>query len=121
RNDVISTCGGTESNNLAIQGVLTQNPNSSRLLHSAIEHKAIIEVGAHLRKLGVSVETVPVDRYGRIVVGAARQMIESGSFDVNLVSVMHANNEIGTIQPIEEVSDIVASRSGILHVDAVQT
>jgi len=119
--DVIITSGATESNNLALQGVLSQNPNSSKFLHSAIEHKAVIEVGTHLRTRGVSVETISVDRHGRVEVEAARGVIESGCFGVNLVSVMHANNEVGTIQPIEEVSNLLRSKNGILHVDAAQT
>ncbi|MDE3073052.1 MAG: aminotransferase class V-fold PLP-dependent enzyme, partial [Pseudomonadota bacterium] len=119
--DVIITSGATESNNLALQGVLSQNPNSSRFLHSAIEHKAVIEVGTHLRTRGVSVETISVDRHGRIEVEAAKEIIESGCFGINLASVMHANNEIGSIQPIEEVSDVLRSQNGILHVDAAQT
>jgi cysteine desulfurase len=90
-------------------------------LHSAIEHKAVIEVGAYLRTCGVSVETIPVDRHGCIEAGAVGKIIESGRFDVNLISIMHANNEIGTIQPIEEVSNVLRSKNGILHVDAAQT
>lgn len=120
-NDVVITSGATESNNLALQGLLSQNPISSRLLHSAIEHKAVIEVGTYLRTRGVSVETISVDGHGRIEIGAVREIIESGYFDINLVSIMHANNEIGTIQPIEEVSDVLRSKNGILHVDAAQT
>lgn len=119
--DVIITSGATESNNLALQGVLAQNPNDSRFSHSAIEHKAVIEVGAYLRTRGVSVETISVDRHGRIRLDAARKIIESGRFGLDLVSVMHANNEIGTIQPIEELSDVLRSKNGILHVDAAQT
>jgi len=119
--DVIITSGATESNNLALQGVLSKNPNSSRLLHSAIEHKAVIEVGTYLNTCGVSVETISVDKHGRVEVDAARKIIETGYFDVNLASIMHANNEIGTIQPIEEVSEVLRSKNGILHVDAAQT
>jgi len=119
--ELVITSGATESNNLALQGVLSQNPNGSRLLHSSIEHKAVIEVGTHLSARGVSVETIPVDRHGRVEVEAATKIIESGRFDLNLASVMHANNEIGTIQPIEEISNLLRSKSGILHVDAAQT
>lgn len=80
--DVIITSGATESNNLALQGLLSQNPIGSRLLHSAIEHKAVIEVGTYLRTRGVSVETISVDKHGRVEVDAARKIIETGYFDV---------------------------------------
>ncbi|WP_167337540.1 cysteine desulfurase family protein [Xanthomonas arboricola] len=119
--ELIITSGATESNNLALQGILSRSPNGSRLLHSSIEHKAVIEVGAHLRTRGVSVETIPVDKHGRVEVETAAKMIDSGHFDLNLASIMHANNEIGTIQPIEEVSNLLRSKNGILHVDAAQT
>ncbi|MGV7181095.1 cysteine desulfurase family protein [Xanthomonas axonopodis] len=119
--EVFITSGATESNNLALQGVLSHSPNDSRLLHSSIEHKAVIEVGAHLRTLGVSVETIPVDRNGRMKLQALAEIIKLGHFDLNLASVMHANNEIGTIQPIEDFSNLLRSKNGILHVDAAQT
>lgn len=120
--DVVITSGATESNNLALQGVLSQNSTNSRFVHSAIEHKAVIEVGKHLRTRGVSVDAIPVNRHGRIEIEAAREIIQSACFDVDLVSVMHANNEIGTIQPIEDIYDLLRSKKcGILHVDAAQT
>lgn len=119
--DVIITSGATESNNIALQGILSKDPNNSRFLHSAIEHKAVIEVGVHLRTLGVSVQSISVDRHGCVAVGAIKELIESGGFGVNVVSVMHANNEVGTVQPIEEISGALSSRGGILHVDAAQT
>lgn len=119
--DVVITSGATESNNLALQGILTKNPNKSRFLHSAIEHKSVIEIGEHISARGISVETISVDGHGYVETESIKERIESGSFDINLASVMHANNEIGTIQPIYEISNILKLRSGILHVDAAQT
>lgn len=119
--DVVITSGATESNNLALQGVFSKKPKNARFLHSAIEHKAVVEVGSYLRTCGVSVDTISVDKHGRVNVEDARSIIESGCFDTNVVSVMHANNEIGTTQPVEEVSNILRSINGILHVDAAQT
>ncbi len=119
--DIVITSGATESNNLALQGILAQSPGRSRLLHSAVEHKAVLEVGEYLRKLGVSVHIIPANAHGCIQIEAVEQMFNGGRFGVDLVSVMHANNEIGTIQPIKEIADIVRLGNGMLHVDASQS
>lgn len=119
--DIVITSGATESNNLALQGILAQSPGRSRLLHSAVEHKAVFEVGEYLRKLGVSVRLIPVNEKGCIKIEAVDEIFNGGRFGVDLVSVMHANNEIGTIQPIQKIADIVKLGNGILHVDASQS
>lgn len=119
--DIVITSGATESNNLALQGLLSQDVSNSRLVHSVIEHKAVMEVGEHLRARGVLVQTIPVNAHGRIDVSVAADIINAGQFDVDMVSIVHANNEIGTIQPIQKIADIVSLRNGIFHVDASQT
>lgn len=119
--DLILTSGATESNNIAIQGILAHASKHSRLLHSTIEHKAVIEVGAHLQKLGVQVDELPVDRDGYIDLSVAARVIADSGPGLTLLSVMHANNEIGTVQPISELAALLASTNSLMHVDAAQS
>lgn len=119
--NVIFTSGATESNNLAIRGLLDGRGPNAKFLYSAIEHKAVLEVAPYLRSLGTEALELPVDSLGFLRLEEAERLVTAKDNDFLLVSTMHANNEIGTIQPIEEIAAIVAKRSGYIHVDAAQS
>lgn len=119
RDDVIFTSGATESNNIVLLG-LTNHFNSGKRGHvisTTIEHKAVLEPIEHLRKLGVEVTLVRPDASGRI---DARSVLDAVRTDTSLVSVMHANNETGIVQPIEEIAAGLPDEVW-LHVDAAQS
>lgn len=117
--EIYFTSGGTEADNFALEGVAfaSKKPNS-HIITTAIEHHAILETCKFLEKRGFKVTYVPVDEYGMIDVDEIRRSITS---DTVLVSVMHANNEVGTIQPLAELSKITREAGVYLHTDAVQT
>ena len=117
--EIIFTSGGTESNNFAVGGVAYAQANKgNHIITSAIEHHAITETCKFLEKRGFEVTYVGVDKNGLVSPADIKKAITDKTI---LVSVMHANNEIGTIQPIAEISKI-ARESGIyFHTDAVQT
>ncbi|MDP3732342.1 MAG: cysteine desulfurase NifS [Candidatus Omnitrophota bacterium] len=116
--EIIFTCGGTESNNFAVQGVAyAQTNKGNHIITTVIEHHAIIEPCKFLEKRGFKVTYVGVDKNGLVSPEDIKKAITDKTI---LVSVMHANNEIGTIQPIAEIGKI-AKESGIyFHTDAVQ-
>jgi cysteine desulfurase len=117
--EVVFTSGGSEANNLALKGVFfAQRHRGDHLVTTAVEHPAILEPCRFLERLGARVTYVPVDRTGRIDPQDVRKAITSRTL---LVSVMHANNEVGTIQPIAEVSRITRARGVLLHTDAAQS
>ncbi|MDI6698110.1 MAG: IscS subfamily cysteine desulfurase [Candidatus Saccharicenans sp.] len=117
RSEVIFTGSGTESDNFAIIGVLEARPEKKQFITSAIEHPAVLETARYLERKGYTVHYLPVDRYGLVDLNYLDAVI---SEDTALVSVMMANNEIGTIQPLEEIIRI-AGRYGVpVHTDAVQ-
>ena len=105
--EVIFTSGGTESNNYAIKGVaLSAEPagaGRNHIITSAVEHPAVIEVCHWLEEQGFRITVLPVDRYGLVDPADLEQAITP---DTLLVSVMHANNEVGTVQPIAEMAEI---------------
>jgi cysteine desulfurase len=116
--DVVFTCGGTEADNLAIFGIV--NPCDQPRKHvvtTAIEHHAVLNTAQALEKQGVDVTYVPVSREGIVDPEDIREAIRP---ETVLVSVMLANNEIGTIQPIEEIGRIAAEEDVYFHCDAVQ-
>jgi cysteine desulfurase len=118
RSEIIFTGSGTESDNFAIIGVLEAQPDKKKFITTAIEHPAVLETARYLEKKGYIVHYIPVDCYGVIDLDYLQSVITE---DTALVSVMMANNEIGTIQPLEEVVRI-AHRYGVLvHTDAVQS
>lgn len=123
--DVILTSGGTESDNLALKGILwsrrAQDPRRTRILASAVEHHAVLDPLEWLAKAGhADVELIGVDAYGRIDLDEFTAAIERDPETVALASVMWANNEVGTLQPVAEIAEI-AGRYGIpVHTDAVQ-
>lgn len=118
--EVIFTSSGTEAANLAIVGAALGNDDSRRrrVLFGAVEHHCVLHLAPMLIRLGYSVEHVPVDRIGRVRTGALEEMIGD---DVLLVSVMAANNELGTLQPVGEVSRLTRNAGALFHCDQVQT
>lgn len=122
--EVVLTSGGTEADNLALKGIhAARNADGAhrpRLLVSTIEHHAILEPAEHLEAHGVDVVWLPVDRRGRIDLEALRAAIDEDPESVSLVSVMLANNEIGTVQPIEEIVAHARPHGIPVHTDAVQ-
>ncbi len=120
--EIIFTSGGTESDNLAVKGVafLNKEKRGSKgynIITSSIEHPAILETCKHLETLGFKVKYLPVDKYGLINPDDVNAAISKDTF---LVSVMFANNEIGTIEPIEEIGKIANKNDVLFHTDAVQ-
>jgi cysteine desulfurase len=117
--EIVFTSGGTESDNLALLGTARKNANLGRhIITSSIEHPAILETCSILEREGFSVTRLPVTQDGLINLSDLEKAIRP---DTILISIMHANNEIGTIQPLEEIGKIAAEREIILHTDAVQS
>ena len=118
--EVLFTSGGTEAANLAIIGTALNHVDSARrrILLGAAEHHCVIHTKDTLELLGFQVEFIPVDREARINLNALENLIHD---DVLLISCMHANNELGTINPIRTIAEITHKHGALLHVDAVQT
>jgi len=115
--DVIFTSGGTESNNLALKGVAFRNrEKGNHIITTAIEHMSVINVCKYLQKQGFEVTYVPVDTQGVVDVEKLKAAITDKTI---LISVMYANGEIGTIQPIREIGKLARENSVLFHVDAV--
>ena len=116
--EVVFTGGGTEADNLAVKGVAwAASPRGRHVITTAVEHKAILNATAILERSGFEVTVLPVDRYGQVdPIDVAAALTER----TTLVSVMAANNEVGTIQPIPAIGEIVRGHGAKLHVDAVQ-
>jgi len=117
--EVVFTSGGTESNNHAIMGIArAQRAKGNHIVTCEIEHPAVIEVCRHLEIFGFETTYLPVDQYGSIDVSVMEKAIQPATI---LITIMHANNEVGTVQPIAEISGL-ARRHGItLHTDAAQS
>lgn len=117
--DVFFTSGGTESDNWAIKGVVRAwRGRKSHLITTPIEHHAVLEACEAVCEMGWEVTLVPVDRYGMVDPDDIRRAITPRT---GLISVMHANNEVGTIQPIAEIAAIAREHAIPFHTDAVQT
>ena len=117
--EIIFTASGTESDNIAVRGVAKAYKNrGNHIITSSIEHPAIKNTFKDLEQDGYRVTFIPVDENGVINVKALEEAITD---DTILISVMHANNEVGTVEPIKEISEIAKKNRVILHVDAVQT
>jgi cysteine desulfurase len=120
--EVIFTAGGTESDNLAIKGIAylnkeRKNHKGPHIITAAIEHPGVLEVCRYLETQGFKVKYLPVDQYGLIDPEELRDSISQNTF---LITIMFANNEIGTIEPIEEIGKIAHDHDIIFHTDAVQ-
>jgi cysteine desulfurase len=118
--ELIFTSGGTESDNFAIRGAAEAlEPTGRRhLIASAIEHEAVLNTLKALARRGWRTTLLPVDQSGAVSPDALRDALTD---DTSVVSVMHANNEIGTIQPIAELASLARSRGALFHTDAVQS
>jgi cysteine desulfurase len=117
KDEIIFTSGATESNNLAIKGVAYRNKGKGdHLITSTIEHMSVINTFKYLQKEGFKTTFVPVDKYGTIDVEALKKAITN---QTTLISVMYANGEIGTIEPIKEIGEIAHEKGISFHVDAV--
>ncbi len=117
RTEIIFTGSGTEADNLAIRGVLDAFPEKNEIITSAIEHPAVMNTASYLEKKGAKVTYVPVDKYGTVDIDFLKNAITP---QTALISVMHANNEVGTIQPIEKISKIAKEKGVLVHTDAIQ-
>ncbi|MCL1791132.1 MAG: cysteine desulfurase NifS [Peptococcaceae bacterium] len=117
--EIVFLSGGTEANNLAIQGVAHARANKGHhLITTAIEHHAVLDVMEDLAKNGYELTVLPVDSEGLVSVAEVQAAIRP---DTILISVMHANNEIGSIQPIAEIGTLARENGVLFHVDAVQS
>jgi cysteine desulfurase len=117
--EIVWTSGATESDNLAVKGVARFHAARGRhLVTTAIEHKAVLDAMAALTREGFEVTVLPVSAEGLVDPEAVRAAIRP---DTVLVSVMHANNEVGTIQPVEEIGRITREKGVLFHTDAVQS
>jgi len=117
--EIVFTSGGSESNNHAIKGVFfALREKGNHIITTQIEHPAVINPCRFLEKLGAEVTYVPVDRHGRVDPQDIQRAITPRTI---LITVMHANNEVGTIQPIEEISKIARERGIVFHTDAAQS
>jgi cysteine desulfurase len=117
--EIVFTGSATEANNLALLGVARALTGQKRhLVVSAVEHPAVIAPALHLQSEGWALSVIPVDAYGRV---DPAQVAAALRPDTALVSIMHANNEVGTIQPVAEIAAITRARGILLHTDAAQS
>lgn len=118
--EVFFTSGSTESNNIAIQGLMDYaiENNKKHIITSTIEHKAVLETVKNLEKYGFKIDLVSPDGSGRIDVEKITNLIKD---DTLLISIMHANNETGIIQPVKEIGDYLSEKGVLFHIDATQT
>jgi cysteine desulfurase len=118
--EIIFTSGGTEANNHAIKGIFFSLPGrrSGHIITSQIEHPAVLEPCRFLETLGAEVTRLPVDRFGLVDPDEVWRALRPATI---LVSIMHANNEVGTIEPIEEIVRLTRERGVVCHTDAAQS
>jgi len=117
--EIVFTSGGTEADNFALSGIAWANEKKgNHIITTSIEHHAIINICKFLEKRGFEVTYLPVDKYGLVDPHELKRAITDKTI---LVSVMHANNEIGTVEPIEEIAEITREKGVYFHTDAVQT
>ncbi|MCX6821769.1 MAG: cysteine desulfurase NifS [Candidatus Aenigmarchaeota archaeon] len=117
--DLIFTGSATESDNMVLKGIVYANKDKGKhIIVSAIEHDCIIETAKWLEKQGIEVTYLPVDKYGIVDLNTLKKAIRK---DTVLVSIMHANNEIGTIEPIEEIGKLCREKDVCFHTDATQS
>jgi cysteine desulfurase len=118
--EVVFTSGGTESNNTALTGTFfgLQSSEPAHFIISGVEHPSIYNTTAFLERIGAGITQLPVDRFGRTDPETLRRAIRRNTA---LVSIMHANNEVGTIQPIAEIASIAHEHGALMHCDAAQS
>ena len=117
--EIFFTASGSESNNFALKGIAFANrKKGDHIIVSAIEHFSVLQAAKSLEKLGFQVTQIPVDKHGFVDPDDVKQAITEKTI---LISVMHANHEIGTIEPVEAIADIAREKGILFHTDAVQT
>ena len=116
--EIVFTSGGTESNNLAIDGLALANPDKKHIITSVIEHPSVLESCKFMERWGYEIDYVGVDKDGLVNILDVEKLIRP---DTLVVSIMHVNNEIGTIQPVEEIAQLCRLRGVYFHTDAVQS
>jgi cysteine desulfurase len=117
--EIVFTSGGSESNNHALKGIFFANRDrGDHIITSAVEHPATLRPLRFLETLGAKVTVLPVDRHGRVDPGDVRKALTPKTV---LVSIMHANNEVGTVQPIAEIAEIARAAGVLVHTDAAQS
>lgn len=118
--EVVFTGSATEADNMAVLGACrAAHPDRRHLIVSAVEHPAVLEPALQLQREGWQLSIAPVDRFGRLVLHEFERLLQAAP--TALVSVMHANNELGTIQPVHEVGELARRHGALLHVDAAQS
>jgi cysteine desulfurase len=115
--EIVFTSGATEADNLALKGVLMASSSGGHLIVNAAEHRAVLDPARRLERRGCDVTVLPVDATGRVAPESVRDAIRPRT---KLVSVMLANNEIGTINPVADIAEVCHERGVLLHCDAVQ-
>lgn len=115
--EVIFTSGGTEADNLALFGLARAHGSQGHVIVSSVEHHAVLHAADGLQSMGYRVSRAPVDPEGRVPVDSVKDLLQDDTF---LISVMWANNETGTLQPIRELAELAKSRGILFHSDAVQ-
>ncbi len=117
--EITFTSGGTEADNMAIIGAAFRHSDKGKhIITSAVEHHAVLHACEHLEKIGFEVTVLPVDEYGIINLDDLRNAIRE---DTILITIMHANNEVGSIQPVEEIGRLAREKGVLFHTDAVQS
>ena len=117
--EIVFTSGGTESNNFAIKGCAQSfHQKGNHIITSQIEHPAVVEVCNFLKTKGFEITCLPVDEFGQVSVSDVAAAMKKETI---LISIMHANNEVGTIQPIDEISRLAKENGIVVHTDAAQS
>lgn len=116
--EVYFTSGGTEADNIAVKGVAFAQNKRKKIITSAIEHHAVLTTCEYMTKFGFEVVKVPVDPHGIIDLNFLEDAVDGNTV---IISIMHANNEVGTVEPITEISKIAHRHGIVFHTDAVQT
>lgn len=117
--EIVFTSGGTESNNHAIKGTyFALQEKGNHVITTAVEHPAVLEPCRFLERIGAKVTVLPVDETGWVHPDDVRRAVTPGTI---LISVMHANNEVGTVQPIEEIANVAREKGVAFHTDAAQS
>jgi|LFRM01.2.fsa_nt_gb cysteine desulfurase len=117
--EITFTSGGTEADNLAIIGTALKYADKGKhIITSAVEHHAVLHACEHLEKMGFDLTVLPVDEYGIVRMDDLRQAIRD---DTILITIMHANNEVGSIQPVAEIGRLAKEKGILFHTDAVQS
>lgn len=116
--EIVFTASGTEASNLAIRGAVAARPDRPHVVTSAFEHPATAATCAWLERHGVGVSRAPVESDGRVAPGKLAALVSARTA---LITVMHANNEIGTVQPIAQIARVARRHGALMHTDAAQT